>query len=186
MATFKARAPPTFSPVQNDFNAFNEWRKEFANYVLVTEYFAAAVTVPVQQARLLFNLAGPEFAKFVRQHVVVNNTTSLTAILDAIAVCLKPKRFDIQNRGKLLAHKQNQTTAAKFLDDIRELYDLSNYGTEITKEQLVRDIFIAGITSNEARCLIYQQDSEKLTTAPEALDYKTRYGRTIHKPDRYQ
>ncbi len=64
MATFKARPPPTFSLAQNDFNAFNEWWKEFANYVMVTEFFAETVAIPVQQARL-FNLAGPEFAKFV-------------------------------------------------------------------------------------------------------------------------
>ena len=46
---------------------------------------------------------------------------------------------------------------------LRELYDLSNYGDNITKENLVRDLFIAGVASTEARCLLYQQDSDTLT-----------------------
>ena len=104
MATFKARPPPTFSPAQNDYNAFVEWRQEFENYVIVTTFFAAAVDLPVQQARL-FNLAGPDFAKFVRQHVQVGNETTVTEILNAVSAALKPKRFDLQNRGKLFTHR---------------------------------------------------------------------------------
>ena len=39
-----------------------------------------------------------------------------------------------------------------FLDEIRELYDLSNYGTAIVRDTLIHDIFIVGIASKEARC----------------------------------
>lgn len=161
-ATFKARPPPTFSPTQNDFNAFLEWRREFETYVTVTDFFAANVTLPVQHARL-YNLAGPDFAKFIRQHVTVVNDTTLTAIFDAVANLLKPKRFDLQNRGKLFTHKQDQVHASKFAEQLRELYDLSNYGANVTKDQLIRDLFIAGVSSNEARRLLYQQDSDALT-----------------------
>ena len=62
--------------------------------------------------------------------------------------------------------KQSQVSAAKFLEELRELYDfdLSNYGNTVTQEQLIRDLFIAGIASNEAKCIIFQQDSDTLTT----------------------
>ncbi len=162
MAQFKARPPPTFSPSQNDYNAFSEWRRELENYITVTEFFTENVTLPVQHARL-FNLAGPDFTKFVHQHVQVADDTTVTDILNAVADCLKPKRFDLQNREKLFTHRQSQVTAAKFLEELRELYDLSNYGHEVTKDQLIRDLFIAGIASRDARCLIFQQDSEQLT-----------------------
>ena len=138
-AAFKARPPPTFSPSTSDYNAFNEWRREFDTYVLVTPFFTATVDLPVQHARL-FNLAGPDFAKYVRQNVTVEATTTLATILDGVGNSLKPKRFDLQNRAKLFTHKQSQISAAKFLEELRELYDLSNYGDQITKDQVIRDL----------------------------------------------
>ena len=163
MAEFKARQPSVFSPSSHDYYAFSDWRKDFENYVAVTAFFADEVTIPIQQARL-YNIAGADFAKFVRQHVTVHNTTTIATILDAVANCLKPKRFDLQNREKLLNMRQSQISAAKFLDEIRELYDLANYGVTIDRDTLIRDIFIAGIASKEAKCLIYQQNSDELTT----------------------
>ena len=160
---FKARPPSTFSPSSSDYNAFSEWRREFETYMAVTTFFTEDVNVPIQQARL-YNLAGQEFARFVRQHVTVNNDTTVTNILDEVGNVLKPRRYDLRNREKLFSHKQAQSSAAKYLEELRELYDLSNYGENITKEQLIRDLFIAGITSNEARCIIFQQDSETVTT----------------------
>ena len=164
MAEFKARQPSVFSPYSNDYHAFSDWRKDFENYVAVTNFFNDDVTIPLQQARL-YNIAGADFAKFVRQHVTVDNLIPVAMILDGVANSLKPKRFNLQNREKLLNLRQSQVSASKFLEEIRELYDLSNYGDTIARDTLIRDIFIAGIASKEARCLIYQQNSDDLTTA---------------------
>ena len=49
----------------------------------------------------------------------------------------KPKRFDLQNRKKLFTHNQAQTSASRYLEELRELYELSNYGENISKEQLI-------------------------------------------------
>lgn len=160
---FKARAPPVFSPGANDFNAFNEWRKEFETYKIVTTFFNEDVNLETQQARL-FNIAGPDFAKFVRQTMTIAATTTIDLIMEAIELALKPKRFDLQNREKLFSHKQAQVSARTFLEELRDLFNLSNYANEIAKDLLIRDLFIAGIRSNEARCLIFQQDSQNLTT----------------------
>ena len=162
---FKARAPPTFSPFSSDFNTFSEWRKEFETYIAVTTFFADEVIIPTQQARL-FNLAGPDFAKFVRQNITITATTTINNILDGVGDALKPKRFDLQNREKLFTCKQSQqVTAAKYVEQLRELFDLSNYGDNVAKELLIRDLFIAGIASSDARCLLYQQDSSNLSMA---------------------
>ena len=164
MTEFKARQPPVFSPSCNDYHAFSDWRKDFENYVAVTKFFANDVGIPIQQAQL-YNTARADFAKFVRQHVTVDNSTTVAAILDEVANSLKPKRFDLYNCEKLFNLRQSQGSAAKFLDEIRELYDLSNYGATIVRDTLIRDIFIASIVSKEARCLIYQQNGDELTIA---------------------
>ena len=159
---FKARPPPTFSPSSSNFNLFREWRSEFETYVAVTTFFSAEIDSVTKQARLN-NLAGSDFAKFVRQNLIVDENTTIDQILDGVASCLKPKRFDLQNREKLFSLKQSHLSAVKFLEELRELYDLSNYGDTIHKNELIRDLFIAGLSLNEAKCIIHQQDSEKLT-----------------------
>ena len=159
---FKARPPPTFNPSSSDYNTYSDWRREFQDYATVTTFFDDTVELPIQQARLN-NLAGPDFAKFVRQNLAVTDTTTTNEILDAVEKSLKPKRFDLQNREKLFSHRQSNSSAAKYLDELRELYSLSNYGETVTKESLIRDLFIAGITSNDAKCMIFQQDSDTLT-----------------------
>ena len=83
---------------------FSEWREEFDIYVSATEFFSNTVKIPTQQA-WLFNLAGGKFLRFTKQHLVVDANTTVTAILDAIAKALKPKRFDLQNCGKLFEFK---------------------------------------------------------------------------------
>ena len=156
---FKARPPPTFSPSSSNFNLFREWRSEFETYVAVTTFFSAEIDSVTKQARLN-NLAGSDFAKFVRQNLIVDENTTIDQILDGVASCLKPKRFDLQNREKLFSLKQSHLSAVKFLEELRELYDLSNYGDTIHKNELIRDLFIAGLSLNEAKCIIHQQDSE--------------------------
>ena len=163
MANFKARSPPVFCPSTSDYNAFNEWRREFEIFVAVTNHFTEEVSVKVQQARL-FNLAGPDFVKFVRQFCTITDESTVTTILNSVEIALRPKRFDLQNRAKLFEKKQrSEISAAQYLHELRELYDLSNYGESIKKVGLVRDLFIAGVASTEARCLLYQQDSDNLT-----------------------
>lgn len=67
---FKARPPPTFNPSSSDYNTYSDWRREFQDYATVTTFFDDTVELPIQQARLN-NLAGPDFAKFVRQNLAV-------------------------------------------------------------------------------------------------------------------
>ena len=163
MADFKARAPPTFNPFTNSFSNFKDWRQEFEIYVLATEYFASTVTAPIQQARL-FNLAGPDFMKFAKQLLAIEPTTTIANILDAIDTALKPKRFDLQSRGKLFEHKQlANVSATSYLQELRDLYSLSNYPDTILKDTLLRDLFINGSSSIEAKRLFFQQDSDNLT-----------------------
>ena len=83
----------------------------------------------------MFNLAGPDFAKFVRQHVAVVAATTIVDILDGVGNSLRPKCFDLQNHEKLFSHKQSQVSVAKFLEELRDLYDSSNYGVNITRVQ---------------------------------------------------
>ena len=86
-------------------------------------------------------------------------------ILDAIANALKPTRFDLQNHGKLFSFKQTENVlAAKFLQEIRELYAVTNYPDAVAKDTLIRDLFISGIASVEAKCLLFQQDVNTLLT----------------------
>ena len=46
---------------------------------------------------------------------------------------------------------------------MRSLYHQANYAETIQKNILLRDLFISGIASREAKCLLYQQDSDSLT-----------------------
>ena len=94
---FKARTPTTFVPTLSNYNDFTDWRADFDNYTAVTDYFNDTVALEVRRARL-FNIAGPEFAKFVRESTTVTNESSVTQILDKVAEALKPKRLDLQNR----------------------------------------------------------------------------------------
>ena len=128
---FKARPPSPFSPFTSDYNSLCDWRKEFDTYVMVTTHFANDVELAVKRARL-FNLAGPDFAKFVHQNITLADDTTIDAILNGIGTALKPKRYDLQNRGKLFTHRQSTTSAAKYLEELRQLYYLSNYGATIT------------------------------------------------------
>ena len=92
-------------------------------------------------------------------------TTTVEQILNAVANALKPTRFDLQNRGKLFSFKQTgNVPAAKFLQEIRELYAVTNYPDAVAKDTLIRDLFISGIASVEAKRLLFQQDIDTLST----------------------
>ena len=163
MATFKAHAPPTFNPATNDFISFEEWCQEFITYRTVSDFFSADVTVPIQHARL-FSIAGADFMRFAKQHINIIGTTTVDNILDAIKTALKPKRLDLQNRGKLFAFKQGTTMSAMlYLQELRQLYNLTCYPEQVEREMLIRDLFISGISSSDARRLLFQEDSENLT-----------------------
>ena len=80
-------------------------------------------------------------------------------------ILLNQTRFDLQNRGKLFSFKQTgNVPAAKFLQEIRELYAVINYPDAVAKETLIRDLFISGIASVEAKLLLFQQDIDTLST----------------------
>ena len=83
MAEFKAPLPPMFNPFTSDFTNFSEWRDEFNVYVSATAFFAENVNLQIQQARL-FNLAGSDLIKFVKQLIAVDATTTINTILEAI------------------------------------------------------------------------------------------------------
>ena len=77
---------------------------------------------------------------------------------------LKPKRFDLQNREKLFNFVQRPgIPAAKYLQELRELCTITNYEEQVSKDTLLRDLFIAGIASPEAKRLIFQQELDNLT-----------------------
>ena len=163
MATFKARASPTFNPTTNDFTSFEEWCQEFITYCTVSDFLWADVTVPIQQARL-FNIAGADFMRFAKQHINITGTTTVDNILDAIKTALKPKRLDLQNRGKLFAFKQGTNMSAmQYLQELRQLYNLTGYPEQVGREMLIRDLFTSGISSSDARRLLFQEDSDNLT-----------------------
>ena len=164
MADFKARPPPIFNTTNSDYTNFSNWRQEFNIYVLATTYFAENVDLAIQQARV-FNLAGQDFMKFANQRIYVKATTTVEQILDAVTNALKPTRFGLQNRGKLFSSKQSANVpAAKFLQEIRKLYAVTNYPDAVAKNTLIRDLFISGIASVEAKRLLFQQNIDTLTT----------------------
>jgi hypothetical protein len=133
MADFKARPPKPFNAFISNFTQYSDWREVFAIYVLASTHFGATVSIPLQQARL-FNLAGPEFMKFTTQKSVVAEATTVEDILKTVADGLKPQRFDLQNRGKLFELKQRpNVSSTKFLQDLRDLYALSNYPAEVPR-----------------------------------------------------
>lgn len=163
MATFKARTPPTFNPNINNFTSFSEWREEFVTYCTVTKFFTDQVELPIQRAQL-FNIAGPEFMRFTNQLITIAADTTITQILDAISTALKPKRLDLQNRGKLFAYTQSTgMSAMQYLHELRKLYKLTNYPEQVDRETLLRDLFISGISSPDARRLLFQEDSDNLS-----------------------
>ena len=90
IAEFKARQPPVFLPSSHDYHTFSDWRKDFENYIVVTTFFADNVDIPIQQA-WLYNIARVNFARFVHQHVTVDNLTTVATILDGVANSLTPK-----------------------------------------------------------------------------------------------
>ena len=53
--------------------------------------------------------------------------------------------------------------AAKYLQDLRQLYEPTNYLAEVPQETLIRDLFISGIASSEAKRLLFREDSDTLT-----------------------
>ena len=71
--------------------------------------------------------------------------------------------MDLQNRGKLLSFKQGNLTAMQYLYELRQLYSLTNYPDQVNKETLLRDLFISGITSSEARRILFQEDADTLS-----------------------
>ena len=162
MAEFKAKVPSTFNPIVKDYTDFADWQEEFSIFMTASNFFNDNVPLPTQHARL-FNVAGADFMRFVKQRMTIENTTTVTEILNIIDAALKPKRFDLQNRGKLFEFKQGSSSAGKYLQDLRELYARSNYPEQIGKETLIRDLFVAGVTSIEAKRLLFQEDSDKLT-----------------------
>ena len=163
MAEFRAQPPPPFNPVSSNFTNFSSWRQELEVYILATNHFANDVSLPIQQARL-FNLAGPDFMKFANQHIEINANTTISDILEAIQTALKLQRFDLQNCQRFFECKQNpDISASKYLQELRELYALTNYPAAVPKETLIRDWFIAGTSSPDAKCLLFQQDSDTLT-----------------------
>ena len=102
--------------------------------------------------------------QFTKQHLVVDDNTTVTAILDAIVKALKPKHFDLQNHGKLFEFKQGKNVpSAKYLQDLRQLYEQTNYLAEVPQETLIHDLFISDIASSEAKQLLFQKDSDTLT-----------------------
>ena len=48
---------------------------------------------------------------------------------------------------------------------LRELYTQANYPQTVEKEMLIRDLFISGVASPEAKRLLFQEDSDNLTIA---------------------
>ena len=76
----------------------------------------------------------------------------------------KPKRFDLQKRGKLFEFIQGiNVLAAKYLQDLRQLHERTKYLAEVPQETLIRDLFISGVASSEAKRLLFQEDSDTLT-----------------------
>ena len=74
---------------------------------------------------------------------------------------LKP---DLQNREKLFNFVQRPgIPVAKYLQELRELYTITNYEEQVSKDTLLRDVFIAGTASSEAKHLIFQQEFDSLT-----------------------
>ena len=171
MAEFKALPPPLFNPRINDYTSFSEWREEFDIYISATDFFSNTVNIPTQQA-WLFNLAGAEFMRFTKQHLVVDVNSTVTAILDAIAKVLKPKHFDLQNRGKLFEFKQGiYVQAAKYLQDLCQLYEWTNYLAKVPQETLICDLFISGVASSESKRLLFQKDSDTHNRSLSASGY---------------
>ena len=66
MAEIKTQPPPIFSPDNHDLITICNCRQEFEVSSSVSKHFDDNVDIPIQQARI-FNLAGSDFAKFVRQ-----------------------------------------------------------------------------------------------------------------------
>ena len=158
----KARLPPPCSPLQAGYAGFRDWRRVFTYYQLASRAFPSTVSIQLQQARL-FNLAGPDFTRFVEQSMEITETTSIKEILDHVELVLKPQRHDLQSRMKLLDLKQT-SDASSFLQLLRTTYLDSNYGESIKKEIIIRDLFIHGLRDDAARRLIFQQNLDTLTT----------------------
>ena len=49
------------------------------------------------------------------------------------------------------------------VQDLRQLYEWTNYLAEVPQETLIRDLFISDIASSEAKRLLFQEDSDTLT-----------------------
>ena len=77
-----------------------------------SDFFNDNVPLPTQHARLL-NVAGTDFMRFVKQRMTIENTATVADILDIVDAALKPKRFDLHNRGKLFDFKQDSSSAGK-------------------------------------------------------------------------
>lgn len=159
---FKARMPLPVSPQQAGYAGFVDWRRNFKFYQLASEAFPTTLSSEVQQARL-FNIAGPEFTRYVQQSLTVTQTTTVEDILDHVEKSLKPQRFDLRNRMRLFDAKQSSSDAATFLQQLRSLYLETNYGDSINRDTLIRDIFIHGLRDEEARRLVHQEDLDSLT-----------------------
>jgi len=159
---FKARLPPPCSPLEAGYAGFRDWRRIFTYYQLASQAFPSSVSLQLQQARL-FNLAGPDFTRFVEQSMEIKETSSIKEILDHVEMILKPQRHDLKCRMKLFDMKQTND-ASSFLQLLRTTYLDSNYGESIKRDILIRDLFIHGLRDDAARRLIFQQNLDTLTT----------------------
>ena len=110
------------------------------------------------------NLADANFSKFAHQNKAINDDMAITEVFDAVEMALKPKRYDLQNQEKLFNFVQQLgIPAARYLQELHELYVITNYEELVSRDTLLHDLFIAGIAFSEAKYLIFQQEIDSLT-----------------------
>ena len=161
---FKPRLPDACNPLITGYSGFRDWKRQFLNYSLASNAFPNTMPLDRQRARL-FNIAGPHFEKFVTQTIQIQDDTTIDAILNNVETALRPQRHDLQQRFALFEMKQGDLKSTNFLQLLRDTVLEAEYPADIPRETLIRDLFIHGLNSEEARRLIYQQDSTTLTVS---------------------
>lgn len=165
--TFRPRIPDEVDPCHVTYDTWRKWVRSFDIYKLASKLFTEAVP-PAEQRAILFNIAGGQFTDLVDELFgeAELQAASVADIVERVENTIKPLRLELQNRLQLFDTSQKHSqSVAEFLRHLRSLFRETGYGEQVSKDEMIRDLFVRGLTNDDARRAILQEDFAALTVA---------------------
>ena len=121
------------------------------------------VPIAMIQARF-FNATGSAFSEFVRNLAGYTELLEPPALLELVRLQITGVRRDLQARAELFRHQQTaDSSCLVYLRRLRELLNETGYDKTLSRDDLLRDLFVHGLQSQEARRVLFQRDATTLS-----------------------